>query len=139
MELQIISEKPSVKVGVEKGGLLRYVQERDFGSDSGYDGNIRQRVLAMAGNALLTLFGKDGDLKTEGLPLFSESNRLRVTVEILPPGDEPEKATAEPMTAEYAAFNEMTRKELQAMSEQRGLKWSAQDNKDTLIGRLIGS
>jgi len=85
MEFITVSEKPIVKVAIEKVGGLRYCQERQFDSDSGYDGNIRQRVQAMTASAIGVIIGKDGELLVQNFPPFDPRNRLRVTVELLGP------------------------------------------------------
>lgn len=85
MELTTISAKPIVKRSIERGAALRFVEERQFDSDSGYDGNIKQRVQQMAAGALALFFGKEGNLLSDTFPTFDIGNRLRVTVELLPP------------------------------------------------------
>jgi hypothetical protein len=68
-----------------KDGLV-YGERRNFASDSGYDNNIIDRLMAMTTNCTKELLGVDGKIKTDLLPAFDLNNTLTVTIEIQPGG-----------------------------------------------------
>jgi hypothetical protein len=149
MNWTIISEKPIVKRRMTHGtpeGLC-FQEERMLEGDTGYDANVRDRLMSMAKGAGVQLVDRDGRLLVERFPPFHPHNRLRITVEILPPEEAVPETPAKPAVAaapptpvdeKYAELDAHTKAELRAACDQVNLPWLPKENKDVLIKRLLG-
>jgi hypothetical protein len=80
-----LQDKPYMAVRETDGtNGFSYSQRRNFGSDSGYDNNIIDRLMAMTTSITRKMLGTDGKVRTDLLPEFGMNNTLTVTIEVMP-------------------------------------------------------
>jgi len=80
-----IPQNPLIERAHSTGERFVFAEKRTFKGDSGYDANIRERLISMAGEAAKEMVNQgSGEVFALKFPPFDEKNQLVLTVEVLP-------------------------------------------------------